>query len=209
MKKISVSFLSCNDKEEGLYLLNHTDTDYIHVDEMDGIFVENKNHPYHDVKKFCSYSSKKLDVHLMEENPYHSIEKYASLNTEFVTIPIEIEEDISKLIDIIHSYGIKAGLAINPNTNLSLLDSYLDDIDLILVMSVFPGKGGQPFLEESIERIKIVRKKIKYAKREILLEVDGGVKKEQRPLLEDVDIIVSGSYITNSNNYQERITSLR
>lgn len=209
MKKISVSFLSCDDVLDDLDELDETDVDYIHVDSMDGKFVDNKNNPYHYLKEFCKYSRKPLDVHLMEEKPEHSIEKYASLNTEMISIHIEIQEDISKLLNLIHSYGIKAGLAISPDTDPLLLEPYFEEIDFILVMSVYPGYGGQKFIPSTIDKIKQIKKELSYFKKEILISVDGGVGLKEKELLEEADILVSGSYIVKGDSYQDRITSLR
>lgn len=209
MKKVSVSFLSCDDVLDDLDELDETDVDYIHVDSMDGKFVDNKNNPYHYLKEFCKYSKKTLDVHLMEENPEHSIEKYASLNTEMISIHIEIQEDISKLLNLIHSYGIKAGLAISPDTDPLLLEPYFEEIDFILVMGVYPGYGGQKFILSTIDKIKQIKKELSHFKKEILISVDGGVGLKEKELLKEADILVSGSYIVKSDSYQDRITSLR
>lgn len=209
MKKVSVSILSCDSVLDDLEELDETDVDYIHVDSMDGKFVDNKNNPYHYLKEFCKYSKKPLDVHLMEIDPRHSIEKYASLNTEMITIHLEIQEDISSLLNLIHSYGIKAGLAISPDTDIELLDPYFDEIDLILVMSVYPGYGGQKFIASTVDKVKQIKKKFIKQKKDILISVDGGVALDEKLILPDADILVSGSYIVKSSSYQDKITSLR
>ena len=207
--KISASFLACKNIKKAIKKLTLTDTDYIHVDVVDGKFVEGRKLSIRKLKKIYKYSSKRLDIHLMVKKPKKYIKKLALLNTSRIIFHVEIEKNIEKNLDYIHSFGIKNGLAINPDTDISILRPYLDKIDTILVMCVNPGYGGQTFIPESIEKIKKIKKMI--GKKKILLSVDGGIKDEQAKLLKDVpvDIIIAGSYITNSSNYQEKIDSLR
>ena len=208
--KISVSFLSSSDKGKDLKKLNLTDVEYIHVDYMDGKFVSNKSLPYKELKKIYKYTSKRLDVHLMAVKPSRLIKKFALLNTEFITVHIEIKEDINKLIDMIHSYGIKAGISINPDTDISLLEKYIDNIDMILVMSVYPGKGGQEFIDKTPERIIEIKRMLhEKGKDNILISVDGGINDETAKYIDNVDILVSGSYIVKSDNFQDSINKLR
>lgn len=207
--KISASFLTSKNIPQTLTKLNITDVDYIHVDVMDGKFVKNKTLPFSEMKNIYLYTSKRLDVHLMVKKPERLIHNYASLNVEYLTIHIEIKENIDKLLDIIKSYGIKCGLSIKPDTDLEELYKYLDKIDLVLVMGVEPGKGGQQFDEKVLPKIKELKKEIKKRKLKTVISVDGGVNNETRKLLNNVDILVSGSYIINSSNYQEAIDSLR
>ncbi len=208
--KISASFLTSYDKSKDLRKLNMTDVDYIHVDYMDGKFVRQKSLPFRELKKVYKYTCKRLDVHLMAEKPEKLISKFASLNTEYITVHVEISRNLEKIIQLIHSYGIKAGLSIKPNTDIKELEPYLDSIDLILVMGVEPGRGGQPFLEETGKKVKAIKKFIeKKGHNNILISVDGGINKETKKKVKDADILVSGNYITSSDNFQERITELR
>ncbi len=209
--KISVSFLSSYDKAKDLRKLNVTDVDYIHVDYMDGRFVPYKSLSFRQLKTIYKYTSKRLDVHLMTRNPEKLIRQFATLNTEFITFHVEIKKDISKLIDLIHSYGIKAGLSIKPDTPIALLEPYLEKIDLILVMSVEPGRGGQEFLENTPSRVLAIKNLLKtYEKSDILLSIDGGINNITKEGVQDlVDIMVSGSYITTGEDFQERIHNLR
>lgn len=208
--KISASFLTSNDKASDLRKLNMTDVDYIHVDYMDGKFVKNKSLPFRELKKVYKYTCKRLDVHLMAEKCEKLIKKFASLNTEYITIHVEINKNIEKLLFLIHAYGIKAGLSIKPNTDISMLLPYLDNIDLILVMGVEPGKGGQPFIKETKEKVESIREMLKENnKSNILISVDGGITDETKQYVTDADILVCGNYITSSDNFQNRITSLR
>ena len=207
--KVSASFLSSENIPRDLAKLNETDVDYIHVDIMDGKFVKNKTMPFHEMKYIYKYTSKRLDVHLMVENPLKYIPLYAELNTEYITFHIEVDQDINSCIQLIKQYGIKAGLAIKPNTKISDLVPYLPDIDLILVMSVEPGEGGQAFIEESSSRLQEVRTLIEEYHFPIVLNVDGGINADTRKKCDSSDIVVSGSYIVKGENFQERILSLR
>ena len=144
----------------------------------------------------------------MVVNPLKYIEKYALLNTEYITIHSELDDElIDKSYELIKSYGIKFGLAIKPDTDLEILKNYLDKLDLILVMSVEPGLGGQPFIEKTTERIKEIKKII--GQRKIKINVDGGINSDTISKVNDCDIVVSGSFIINSSDFQEKINSLR
>ena len=209
--KISVSFLSCKQVLEAIRRINLTDADFIHVDFVDGKFVEGRVIPFRKLKKISKLSTKRLDVHLMTNQLKHYIPKFASLNCEYITFHVEVEKDIEKYIELIHSYGIKAGLALNPETDLEKIKPYLSMVDLILVMSVVPGYGGQSFIPETIDKLKKIKSYLKDDKDQVVLEVDGGINDQTVKELKKipVDFIVSGSYITSSDNFQERIDSLR
>ena len=207
--KVSVSFLSSKNIPRDLRLLNDTDVDYIHVDIMDGKFVENKTMPFREMKHIGDYTSKRLDVHLMVEAPSKYIPLYAELNTEYIVFHVEVDEDIEKNLKMIKDYSIKCGLAICPETKVSSLIPYLPYLDQILVMSVVPGKGGQSFIESSSEKIKEVRKLIESYNLNIAINVDGGINDKTKDYCLESDILTSGSYIINSDNFQEKISSLR
>lgn len=202
--KISVSILSSKNVKEDVLKLNKTTLDYIHIDVMDGKFVEKVNEPFNDIKNISL--SKKLDVHLMVEDPIPYILKYKDLNTEYITIHHEIAKDKFSLLDTIKSYNIKCGIAINPNTNVEVLEKYLDKIDLILIMSVYPGKGGQAFIDDTTERLHKIKQMVE--NRDIIINVDGGINNETIFKIKNADMAVSGSYILNGD-YEERIESLK
>lgn len=205
--KISASFLACKKIEKAIRKLSLTDVDYIHVDVIDGKFVEGRKIPFRKLKKIYKLTSKRLDVHLMVKKPKKYIKKFASLNTERILFHVELEKNIEKNLDLIRKFGIKNGLVINPDTDIERLKPYLDKIDTILIMSVTPGFGGQAFQENAVERLNKIKKMIE--NRKIELSIDGGIGDEQVKKLTKADIIVSGSYITNSDNYQEQINKLR
>ena len=209
MKKISVSFLSSKNIPKDLTLLNDTDADYIHVDIMDGKFVKNKTMPFSEMKHIYKYTSKRLDVHLMVENPSKYIPLYAELNTEFITFHVEVEEDIVKNLELIKSYSIGCGLAINPDTPVKELVPYLPYLDEIIVMGVVPGEGGQSFIPEVEKKLEELRALLNSYSVHALINIDGGVKDTTKEQCSCADILTAGSYILSSSDYQEKITSLR
>ncbi|MBQ3307158.1 MAG: ribulose-phosphate 3-epimerase [Bacilli bacterium] len=207
--KVSASFLSSKDIPKDLVQLDHTDIDYIHVDIMDGKFVSNKTMPFHEMRHVGDYTSKRLDVHLMVEEPSKYIPLYAELNTEYITFHVEVLEDIEANLDLIHHYSIKSGLAIKPDTKISSLVPYLPFIDMILVMSVEPGEGGQSFIRNTEKKLQEVRDLVESYHFPIIINVDGGVNSETVKYCSDADMVVAGSFITSSDDFQEKITSLR
>lgn len=209
MKKISASFLSSKNIPVDLTKLNDTDVDFIHVDIMDGKFVKNKTMPFSEMKNIYKYTSKRLEVHLMVENPSKYIPLYAELNTECIMFHVEVEEDILKDLELIKKFSIKAGLVINPDTKVNELIPYLPHLDQILVMSVYPGEGGQKFIDSTSNKIKEIKELIKSYDLNILIDVDGGISNTVLDKVVDADILTAGNYIISSDNYQEKITSLR
>lgn len=205
--KISVSILSEKDNYKSAVLkLNETNSDYLHLDIMDGSFTEKSSFSFFESKDINDLSNKKLDVHIMSKNLDLILDDYISLNPEYITIHSEIE-NVEKYIDKIKENNIKVGIALNPETDINILNSYIQKIDLILVMSVVPGKGGQTFMKEIIPKLE----KINELKKDynFIIEVDGGINNETIDYVKNsVDIIVSGSYITNSEDYQENINKL-
>lgn len=204
--KIATSILNAKDRKESIIKLNNTNTDYIHIDVMDNIFVPNYQLPIKEVNELISFTQKKFDIHLMVENPLPYIKELNFQNIDSITFHIEINKDINELIKIIKEKNIKVGLAIKPNTEINTLDNYLDKVDKILVMSVEPGFGGQKFIENTPSRIKEIKNK----NNSILIEVDGGINNETIKDIKDIaDIAVVGSYITNKEDYNEAINSLK
>lgn len=207
--KVSVSFLSSKNVPNDLVKLNLTDADYIHLDIMDGKFVPNKTMPFSEMKHIGEYTSKRLDVHLMVENPSKYIPLYAELNTEYITFHVETMEDIVKNLNMIKEYSIKCGLAIKPDTKVSTLIPYLPYLDMILIMSVEPGMGGQEFIDGTDKKIKEIRTLLEEYNIDALINVDGGVNNKTISLCQDSDMVVAGSYIVKSDDFQKEISSLR
>lgn len=207
--KISASFLSSSNIPMDLKRLNETDVDYIHVDVMDGKFVPNKTMPFSEMKNIYKFTNKRLDVHLMVENPKKYIPLYAELNTEFITFHVETMDHIEENLELIKSYGIQCGLAIKPNTPVKNLVPYLPLLDMILVMSVEPGKGGQSFILESQDKITEVRNLLDSYHSKAVINVDGGVDNTTKNMCQQCDILTSGSYIIGFDDFQVQIDSLR
>ncbi len=202
--KISASFLSIKDNlKENINLLTKCDIDYLHLDIMDGKFVPNQTWSIYDIKNVINYD-KPLDVHLMVNDVYKYIDEYQILKPEFITFHYEISLDILDIINYIKKYNIKVGLSIKPSTKIEEIIPYLPYLDLVLVMSVEPGFGGQSFIMECIEKIK----KLKELKSNYLISVDGGINDQTISLVKDADIVVVGSYIT-SGNYLKNIEKLK
>lgn len=196
--KVSVSILSSSIKPQDIVKkLDNTKADYIHVDIMDGKFVENKTWTISEVKKIVSYSKLPLDVHLMVENPSKYIEGYALLNTSYITFHYEAVKDIDKMINEIKNYGLKVGIAINPETDEKVLYPYLTKVDQVLVMSVHPGKSGQSFIDNTPNKIKNLKQEIINQNAKTIISVDGGINDETGKICVDkgVDMLVSASYI--------------
>lgn len=206
MIKISTSILSSTDRYNSIKKLNISNTDYIHIDTMDGIFVPNTQMNIDEIIKLEKISTKPLDIHLMVDNPEIYINELQNKNIEYITIHIEINKDIDNIINKIKSYGYKVGLSIKPNTNISTIIPYLDKIDLVLIMSVEPGFGGQEFIPSTLEKTKQLRK----INKSIIIEMDGGIKDTNIDQLKDhIDIAVVGSYITKKEDYNQAINKLK
>ena len=208
--KVSVSFIKSKlDEVQTINEINKTDADYLHVDVMDGNFVETKNFGFQEFLEWQKDNDKMLDVHLMCSNPKKYIKEYVNLNTEYITIHAEIEKDLKELLSLIHCYGINAGLSINPNTPISKIKDYLYDIEQVLIMSVEPGLGGQEFMESVIPKIEELKKIREENELDFIISVDGGINDKTIDKVKDCDMVVSGSYVCKSDNYQESINKLR
>lgn len=209
--KISVSYLNVkyNDIPYVVNELDATSVDYIHVDVMDGKYVKGKANLYNDISGIGYYTRKRLDVHFMVSHPLKYIDDYASLNVFCMSFHLDIKDNIEEVIERCHMYGIKVGIALNPSDSVELIYPYLDKIDMILIMSVVPGLPGQKFMEEVVPKIDVLRKVLAKENRNILISVDGGINLENKDLLKNADILVSGSYVTNSSDYEKCIQELK
>ena len=206
MIKISTSILTTNNRIDCVKKLNNTNTDYLHIDTMDGIFVPNTQMPIDEIISLENQSKKTLDVHLMVENPEFYLNHLENKNIEYITIHIEIDKDINSLINKIKSLGYKAGLSIKPNTNINEIIPYLNKIDLVLIMSVEPGFGGQKFIHNSLDKAKEIKK----LNKDVIIEMDRGINNTNiEEIKQYIDIAVVGSYITNSNDYNQAINNLK
>ena len=207
--KIAASFLDIKEpKDLELEKLDSLDIDYIHLDVMDGIFVENKTYSYEEFSDITRFAKKPKDVHLMVSDVKKYIDDFSKFNPDFITFHYEAVSDVNSIIGYIHNLGLKVGMAIKPQTDISDIAKYLPYLDLVLVMSVEPGRGGQSFIENSVSKIEqlyMLRENNKY---NYQIEVDGGINNETIKKCNHADICVVGSYITK-NNYEESIRNLR
>lgn len=206
--KISTSILNTKDKYNSIIQLNNTDTNYIHLDIMDGIFVSNKKFTIEEINKISLITKKPLDVHLMVSDPLkyiNNIKNFSNINN--ITFHIEINQDISKIISTIKKSNIKCGIAINPSTQIDKIIPYLKNIDIVLIMSVNPGYGGQEFIDIT-SKIKEISKYNK--QNSFIIEVDGGINNLNIKRIKEAGAttVVVGSFITNGN-YEERIKMLK
>ena len=198
--KVNVSILSNTLKPLDIVKeLDKTNADAIHIDIMDGKFVDNKTWTTSEIIKLTKYSNLPLDVHLMVNNPSKYIEDYAMLNTNNITFHYEAVKDVNKVINEIKDYGLKVGIAVNPDTDVKNIYDYLNNIDIVLIMSVYPGKSGQVFINETLNKIKELKDYIVNNNLKTLISVDGGINDETGKLCKEAgaDILVSASYIHN------------
>lgn len=210
---IAFSFLSLlgGDYKKSIIEFNKLDNaGWIHFDVMDGVFVTNKTFDYELVRDINSYNKLYSDVHLMIEKPDKLIKEYSLVGTNQLTFHYEAvcENDIESIILEIKKCNMKAGISIKPNTDVRVLDKYLKELDYILIMSVEPGKGGQKFLDNSLEKIKYLKEKQKDY--HYLIGVDGGINDSTSLLVKDAgaDVIIVGSYLASNLN-RETINKLK
>jgi ribulose-phosphate 3-epimerase len=213
MIKISPSILSADFSKLGeeIQAIEKAGADYIHIDVMDGAFVPNITIGNEVVKNLRKNTALPFDVHLMINNPDAHVKAFADAGSDIITIHAEASIHLDRSVDLIKSFGKKAGVSIVPSTHEDVLDYVLEKLDLILVMTVNPGFGGQKFLTSQLKKIENLRRKIEKSGRKIELEVDGGVNAENvRSVINaGADVLVSGSYIFGSGNYAEAIKSLK
>ena len=204
--KIAASILDLNPKtRETLEKIEESGIDFVHIDVMDGKFVSNESFPYEQVSKFIN--SFHYDIHLMVENPKEYIEDYSKIKPEYITFHYEIGSPL-EWIKLIQSKGIKAGMSIKPSTTVEEIKPYLPYLDLVLVMSVEPGLGGQVFLESTYSKIEELIQYKKEYNNSFQIEVDGGINSSNIENLKKCDIIVVGSFITKGV-FKERVEELK
>jgi len=208
--KISASFLSIKeDLKNNIKKLDNTNIDYLHLDIMDNIFVPNITWSFNEINELLENTNKPKDVHLMVKDVIKYIDDYSKLNPEFITFHLEAVDNVLEVINYIKSKNIKVGISIKPNNNVENLKEYLPLVDLVLIMSVEPGFGGQTFIENSLNKIEELYNIRENNNYNYLIEVDGGINSDNIKKLNKCDIAVVGSYITNKSDYNEAINSLK
>lgn len=213
MKIIAPSMLSSDFGRliDEIELVNKSNADWFHLDVMDGVFVPNITFGSPVLEIFKNYAKKPLDIHLMIINPENYIDKFSSYNPDIITIHMEAVNDISAVLKKIKNLNIKAGLAINPDTPIKNLEPYLNEIDMVCLMGVFPGFSGQKFINKTNSRLRDLKNLIESKKSKVLIQIDGGVDLSNVKELSRLgaDILVSGSCIFKSKNPSKIIDSLK
>ncbi|MGG7057527.1 ribulose-phosphate 3-epimerase [Clostridium tertium] len=213
MVKISPSILSADFSKLGDEIINidKAGADFIHIDVMDGNFVPNISIGLPVIKSIRNKTEKIFDVHLMIENPSRYIDEFVEAGADIITIHYEAEKHIDRAIEYIKSKGVKAGVSLNPGTPTFVLKDVIEKLDLVLIMSVNPGFGGQKFISYSLNKIKEVKEMSLERNKDLLIEVDGGVdKNNSKSIIEaGANVLVAGSAIFGDGNLKENIEAIR
>ena len=210
---LSPSLLAANflDLRSDVEMINKSEADWLHLDIMDGMFVPNISFGFPVIEAVAKICKKPLDVHYMIEKPERYIAQTARIGAMMMNVHYEACTHLHRTIQEIHDAGMKAGVTLNPSSPVSLLEDIIGDVDMVLLMSVNPGFGGQVFIENTIQKVKNLRRLIDESGSKALIEVDGGVQDETAPRLVEagVDVLVSGSYVFKSSDPYKTIHDLK
>ena len=192
-------------------MLNRSEADWLHLDVMDGVFVPNISFGFPVLQAVAKICKKPLDVHLMIVDPGKFTQQVKALGAYMMNVHYEACPHLHRTIQQIHDAGMKAGVTLNPHTPVSVLEDIILDVDMVLLMTVNPGFGGQKFIEHSIQKVKKLKQLIQSTGSHALIQVDGGVNHDTAPRLvaAGVDVLVAGSYVFGAENPEERIKELK
>ncbi|WP_299162752.1 ribulose-phosphate 3-epimerase [uncultured Tenacibaculum sp.] len=192
-------------------MINNSKADWFHVDIMDGVFVPNISFGMPVLKAISKHANKTIDVHLMIVDPDRYIDTFADLGADILTVHYETCTHLHRTVQAIKAAGMKAGVALNPHTPIAVLEDIIEDLDLVCIMSVNPGFGGQSFIENTYKKITQLKHLIEFSNSECQIEIDGGVTdKNANKLIEaGADVLVAGSFVFKSDNPTETISNLK
>ncbi|HEU0135675.1 MAG TPA: ribulose-phosphate 3-epimerase [Flavobacterium sp.] len=197
--------------QRDIEMINNSEADWFHIDIMDGVFVPNISFGMPVLEAITKHATKTIDVHLMIVDPDRYIKTFAELGANILTVHYEATNHLHRTLQAIKAEGMKAGVAINPHTSVSHLEDIINDIDLVCIMSVNPGFGGQSFIENTYNKIKLLKEMIVRKKASTLIEIDGGVTDKNATALAEfgANVLVAGNFVFKSANPTQTISDLK